>query len=300
MKHKFFLLFIIFTSGFFPFVYAQAQELPVPPESAALQPLPESLQKTWVMAGCRKGKLAHSFSSYFVLTSIDNKSIIYRTQGAAQLSSDLYNINLLDGSARFVIGSKGDIFQLLDHTQASISIADLEDRKLFIPHVRYSLCADNIPDRIRINQSLLNLLPKLDKVHENCPLEGGINDNACRNALFLIFDQDNNSSLNKVEIQAAWDIIISNNNFSQCVAASNPSDMLMADGTGYTKWIFENLDKNKDEEISLMETVNHWPAVQADSYMAGAINFLISAAAPLQVLPQGVQLTCVNCCIATR
>lgn len=261
---------------------------------------PEVFQKTWVMAGCRKGKMAHTFSDFFVLTTIDNRNTLYRTEGVIAEPNNSYNIEMTGGAGHFIVGNKGSLFQTFTENGASFSIDELENHKLFIPHVRYSECPDNMPARIQVDQAIVSMMPRLDKIHENCPVREGATSTACQKSLVLLFDENGDTFLDKDEVRKAWDMIIKHNNFSQCAAAAVPTDILLADAGGYTKWSFDHLDQNKDELLSTEEIIPAWNIIQADAYMSGAINFLIGAADPLRILPEEAKLTCVNCCISTR
>ena len=100
-------------------------------------------------------------------------------------------------------------------------------------------------------------------------------------------------------MEKAWEMIVPASSFGTCGPTTESIVPLNADGHAYFSWLFTHLDKDSDQKIAFTEIEGQWHNMQGDPVMSGATNMLMAAQGPLDILPQDIQITCSNCCIAT-
>ena len=299
MKYFSFLM-LICCFLFSPFkLSAESFMKPQPlPLASELVPVPEDMRQLWVVRSCDKGKLAYRFSEHFLLTSVSVGSKLSRIGGFLDNGGDRYSMVTPAETVGFVMGTQGDLILYYGDPKTSFPLEAVEKKQLLVPHILLKNCTAQAAPAIKEDAVLISLLPKLDNVHKACPEKTDIYKTACQEAIFMLFDSDQDSVLNEDDMQKAWNIILSYSTFSTCGPLADKNHQLRADGKPYFTWLFENLDKNTDQKISFDEMKGTWSLMQGDPLMSAATNLLIAAEGPLALLPDSVRMDCQNCCIA--
>lgn len=269
------------------------------PEASELVPVPENMQQRWILKNCEKGKLAYRFSEHFLILSTKVGSRLLRIGGLQDNGGGHYSMTRPGETAGLVLNSKGDLIQYFGDTQANFSVQALEKKEISIPFITFKSCPDE-PTLIQEDPAYVSLLPGLDKIHKACPDAHDIFKAGCQKAVFTLFDTDGDESLDEKEMTRAWDMILPKSSFTACGPLAGKADELLADGKAYFAWMLTHLDKNADKKIAFDEIEGQWKNMQGDPLMSGATNILIAAEAPLEILPDDIQMTCTNCCIAIR
>lgn len=277
---------------------ATLKELQPRPDSSTLVPVPQEMQQRWILNSCEKGQVAYRFSDYFMMTSTSFGSMVQRTGGLRDDGNQRYSLTLPAETLGLVIGTKGELIQYYGDQHASFSIAALEAKKIMLPHVKFQNCTTDRPMIIKEDPVIVALLPRLDKIHQVCPEAEDIFKTACQKAVFTLFDDNNDQALDQAEMEKAWKMIVPASNFGACGNTTEDRMLLNADGREYFSWLFTHLDKDGDQKISFPEIEGQWQVMQGDPLMSGATNLLMAAQEPLDILPQNMQITCSNCCIA--
>lgn len=270
---------------------------PLKPEASELVPVPQDMQKLWILNSCESGAVGYRFSDYFMMISTAWGSDLERIGGFQDRGNGRYRMVTLTEILEFVIGTKGDLIQIYGDVNTSFSLSDLENLKIMIPHIVFKNCADMPNTAVREDAVMIAQLPALDHIHEACPTPADLVKTDCQKTLFAMFDDNHDVALDQNELTQAWKIIIPNSAFTACDAAGAGATQLSVDGLTYFAWLFSHLDKNTDAKISFSEIQGQWANMQSDPLMSEATNILIAAAAPLALLPPSVKGTCTNCCI---
>ncbi len=295
------LLASIICAFFLPFATEAAKPTRTPqprPPSSSLVPVPENMQQRWILPDCAQGQVAYRFSDHFLLVSTSAGSKLRRIGGLRDDGNDRYSMVTPAETVGLVIGSKGQLIQYYGDTPASFSVEALEKKKIMVAHIMFQNCTNDGPMIIQENSALVSLLPHLDRIHKACPETKDISKAACRQSIFTLFDKNEDSALEQSEMAEAWKIIVPASSFSACSVNDDGTNLLNADGSEYFTWIFSHLDKDADKEITFDEIDGQWLTLQSDPLMSGALNFLIAAQGPLEILPADFKMTCPNCCIA--
>lgn len=274
------------------------KELPRPDPAEAV-PVPEKWQdKLWIIQSCEKGRLAHRFSNYFILRSTSAGSSLDRIGGLIDQNNGRYNMILPGEAVQLIEGTKGDLLQIFGNMTASFSAEDMENYRVIVPYIPFKSC-EKTNDRIVENQDLVALMPKLDRLHIACPVPASIYKAECKRGIIAFFDENHDGLLDQDDLHKGWDFLLKHTTFGNCGAAASSTDALRREGLIYFEWLYENLDKNKDRKIAFEEIDGQWNRMQADPLMSGATNLLLSVQKTLKLLPQEIQITCLNCCISS-
>ncbi len=271
---------------------------PVPPASE-LVPVPENMQRLWILGSCEKGIVGYRFSKYFWMLSTPKGGHIERIGGFIDLGNGRYNMVTSSETTGYTLGSKGDLIQYPGDSLKSFSITELENHKIMMRHILFRNC-EGSPILIKENPVRLALLPGLDKIHEACPVRNDIYKADCQRAVFSLFDSGKDGALDQNEMEEAWRLITPSSTFTACSVLAGGATQLSADGLVYFAWMFSHLDKNADKKISFEEIQGQWKKMQGDPLMSEATNILIGAQSTIDVLPEDVKVTCSNCCLAIK
>ncbi len=292
---------LILLSLLAPPVMADAATLKKPqprPEASTLVAVPQDMQQRWILNNCEKGQVAYRLSNYFMLISTREGSKLRRTGGLRDDGNQRYSLTMPAETVGLVIGTKGELIQYYGTQYASFSIEALEAKKIMVPHVKFQNCTTDGPMIIREDPVLVALLPRLDKIHKACPEAADIFKPECQKSVFTLFDINNDDALDRAEMEKAWELVVPASSFGTCGLTTEGITPLNADGSAYFAWLFTHLDKDSDQKITFTEIKGQWQNMQGDPVMSGATNMLMAAQEPLDLLPQDVQITCSNCCIA--
>jgi len=271
---------------------------PMPPASE-LVPVPENMQRLWILGSCEKGIVGYRFSKYFKMLTTPTGGYIERIGGFVDLGNGRYNMITPRETTGYTLGSKGDLIQYPGDSLSSFSITELENHKIIMSHVLFRNCEGS---HVLIEENLvrLALLPHLDKIHEACPVRNDIYKADCQRAVFSQFDSGKDGALDQNEMEEAWRLITPSSSFTACSVSAATVTQLSADGLVYFAWLFSHLDKNADKKISFEEIQGQWTKMQGDPLMSEATNILIGAQSTLDILPENVKVTCINCCLAIK
>lgn len=272
---------------------------PLPPVST-LVPVPDDMQQRWILRGCEKGEMSFRFSRRYLLVSVPQGSKLFRLGGLGALGNGRYSMTMPGETSGLMLGSDGRLIQYFGDMNTSFSRAALEARQIMIPHIRHDNCTAATAVKMKEDPVLLSLLPALDALQEACPAPQDIAQSSCQKAVFALFDQGGDETLDKAELKRGWDILISYSPFGTCGPGTTAADSLRGDGDVYIAWILDNLDRDKDGKIAFEDFAPRWREMQAHPLMSGLTNLLIAADRQAGILPESVKVTCVNCCVSAR
>lgn len=298
-------LFFLLTFFYLPSL-CQAQTVAPKPamshhDQIALDELPASFQKRWTLMNCQTGELYYRFSKNFVLTTIEKGAQLVRLQDIRQEPSGYLIIPALGESYRFFIGQNGDLVQLFNSGAKSVSAESIEKKSAFIPHIYYKDCGGQQAGSLQEDTKLKDMMAAFDDIHKACPEVNSISLMSCQQALFGLFDKDNDQALSEAEASQAWEFISPHSNIrNNCSRVeTTPLEQLLDFGP-YHQWLLAEADSNHDRAISLPEIAGVWNLMRADPLMNTFVNVVETAQSPLTIIPASEVPPSTNICAGSK